>query len=375
MIQSDKKNHQSKAKKSLYIVGTNGLPARYGGWDMLLHHLTLALSKDYDIHVYASRFEAIKGVKEHNGAFIRTVPLKANGFQSIIYDFLTMLDASIRGADHVLVLGVSGGIFFPIFKLFNSNIILNPDGAEWKRSKFGKFTTQFLKLSEKLAIKYADKVIADSKVISADIINDHEVYSTVIEYGGDHVRRIAMSDKTALRYDITSNNYAFKVCRIVPENNIFMILDAFSKMKYKLLMVGNWNNSQFGIEVRDRFIKYKNLSLLDPIYDQEALDEIRSNCRLYIHGHSVGGTNPSLVEAMHLGLTCLVYDVSYNRETTEHCASYFSGKNDLTETATQLWENEERLRSIGKKLQDIAKRRYCWDEIITKYKVTIDSIK
>ena len=109
---------KNKIKKSIYIVGTNGLPVRYGGWDMLLHHLTLSLSEDYEIYVYTSKFEALEGIKVHNGATIKLVPLKANGLQSIFYDFFTMLDASIRGADYILVLGVSGGIFFPLFRFF-----------------------------------------------------------------------------------------------------------------------------------------------------------------------------------------------------------------------------------------------------------------
>ena len=374
MIKTLKKDYHIR-KKTIYIVGTNGLPVRYGGWDMLLHHLTLTLSKDYEIHVYTSSFEALKGVKTHNGAFIKVVPLKANGLQSIIYDFVTMLDASMRGADHILVLGVSGGLFFPIFKLFNSSIILNPDGAEWKRSKFGSFVKRFLKLSEKLGVQYADKVITDSNIIAADILSDYGVRSSVVEYGGDHACRLVLQDNTAYHYGIAQTNYAFKVCRIVPENNIVMILKAFSKTNYKLLMIGNWTNSQFGIETRGRFSSHKNLSLLDPIYDQQALDELRSNCKLYIHGHSVGGTNPSLVEAMYLGLPCLVYDVNYNRETTEGCAMYFSSENDLSEALVQLWQSEDYLRSVGEKLQNIAKRRYRWADIISKYRVVIDTVK
>lgn len=360
-------------KKTIYIVGTNGLPVRYGGWDMLLHHFTLALSEDYEIYVYTSSFEALKGVKQHNGAFIRSVPLKANGLQSIIYDFVTMLDASIRGADHILVLGVSGGIFFPFFKLFKSNVILNPDGAEWKRSKFGGFVKSFLKLSEKIGVKYADKVITDNKVISHELLEDYAVHSSVIEYGGDHSCATALGEKNASLYSIDQENYAFKVCRIVPENNIRMILEAFSKTKYRLLLLGNWNNSKFGVDIRAEYSGYANLSLLDPIYDQRALDELRSNCKIYIHGHSVGGTNPSLVEAMHLGLPCLVYDVNYNRETTEDCAEYFSSQSELSEALPRLWESKEHLDSIREGLLAVAKRRYLWSDIITKYRCVIEN--
>lgn len=368
-----KQSDLKSIKKTIYIVGTNGLPVRYGGWDMLLHNFTLTLSKEYDIHVYTSSFEAIEGIKSHNGAKIDLIPFKANGFQSIIYDFVSMLHASFKRADYILVLGVSGGIFFPIFKLFNSKVILNPDGAEWKRTKFNKFVKNFLKLSEKIAVKFSDKVITDNKVMSQDIMNSYNVDSSVIEYGGDHVKKISLSNATASYFNIKSNNYAFKVCRIVPENNIEMILEAFSKTQFKLILIGNWKNSQFGIDIRKKYLKNKNLLLLDPIYDQEKLDELRSNCRVYIHGHSVGGTNPSLVEAMHLGLPCLIYGVSYNVETTESCAEYFLSEKDILTSLPKLWDNEELINLIGSSMLQIAKKRYLWSSIISKYKNVIES--
>ena len=368
-----KKKLPLSKKKTIYIVGTNGLPVRYGGWDMLLHNLTLTLSKEYNIIVYTSSFEALKGIHSHNGASIKLIPLKANGFQSIIYDFVSMLHASFNRADYILVLGVSGGIFFPIFRLFKSKIILNPDGAEWKRTKFNRFVKMFLKLSEKIAVKFSDKVITDNKIMSKDILHSYDVHSSVIEYSGDHVRKIPLTEVTASSYKIKSNNYAFKVCRIVPENNIEMILEAFSKTQFKLLLIGNWNNSQFGIDIRQKYNNNNNLLLLDPIYDQEKLDELRSNCRIYVHGHSVGGTNPSLVEAMHLALPCLIYGVNYNIETTESSAEYFLSEKDILSGLSKLWNNEEYINSMGNSLLQIAEKRYLWSSIILKYKNVIES--
>jgi glycosyltransferase involved in cell wall biosynthesis len=195
----------------------------------------------------------------------------------------------------------------------------------------------------------------------------------VIEYGADPAIATELRETTASLYGIHKNSYAFKVCRIVPENNIVMILEAFAKTNHKLVMIGNWANSRFGIDVRDRFRKYENFSLLDPIYDQIALDELRSNCRLYVHGHSVGGTNPSLVEAMYLGLPCLVFDVNYNRETTEDAARYFASESDILSSLDELWSRNDYLDSMGKKLNDIAKRRYSWSDIVKKYRLVIDS--
>lgn len=339
---------------------------------MLLHHLTAGLSEEYRIYVYTSSFEAEKNVKTHNGATIKLVPLRANGFQSVFYDFFTMLDACLRGADCILVLGVSGGIFFPLFRMFKSIVVLNPDGAEWKRSKFSGLARSFLKFSERVAVKFSDRVISDNKIIASDLAARYGVESSIIEYGGDHAFGKALTKSTRALYDIEENTYAFKVCRIVPENNIDMILEAFSKTNLKLVLVGNWENSVYGKAVRQKYGLFENLVLLDPIYDQATLDELRSNCYLYVHGHSVGGTNPSLVEAMYLSLPCLVFDVSYNRETTEDLAFYFSSEEELVAALSDFRLGDSELVSVGMALGRVARERYRWSDIVEKYRLVID---
>ena len=260
-----------------------------------------------------------------------------------------------------------------IFKLFKSKVILNPDGVEWQRSKFGNLTKFFLKLSEKIGTMYADKVIADNKVIADDLLKKHGVVSTVIEYGADHSSQVDLRNSTASRYSIKKNNYAFKVCRIVPENNIRMILEEFSKTKYKLLLIGNWKNSKFGIDLRKEYSDCQNLSLLDPIYDQEELDEL-SNCRLYIHGGTASRNKSFFGRGNVSRVTCLVFDVNYNRETTEEAAKYFKTSVEFQNALKILWESDELLYSMSKKLKNIALRRFEWKEIIMKYKYLIENI-
>jgi glycosyltransferase involved in cell wall biosynthesis len=164
--------------------------------------------------------------------------------------------------------------------------------------------------------------------------------------------------------------YAFKVCRIEPENNVGTVLEAFSQLpKYTLVVVGNWKNSAYGIALREQYKAFSNLILLDPIYDQRTLDALRGNAMVYIHGHSAGGTNPSLVEAMYLGLPVLAYGVSYNRTTTEHKALYFKDDNDLK----WLIENTSvpELKALGETMGAVAQRRYTWKRIAEHYRLLI----
>jgi glycosyltransferase involved in cell wall biosynthesis len=133
------------------------------------------------------------------------------------------------------------------------------------------------------------------------------------------------------------------------------------------MIVGNWNYSKYGIHLRKRYQKFSNISMIDPIYDQHALNEIRSNCRLYIHGHSVGGTNPSLVEAMCLGLCVLAFSVDYNKSTTKDSALYFSTADELTSLVRYVYENESLQQEVGARLLQLGHKEYNWANIINEY--------
>jgi glycosyltransferase involved in cell wall biosynthesis len=351
------------------IIGTNGLPGRYGGWDQLLNHLTLNLKDEFSFVVYTSSYNAVKGLKEYNGAKIRIIPLKANGIQSIFYDAISMFHA-IFYYDKLLILGTSGCIFLPLIKLFKTKkqtIILNPDGQEWKRGKWNKFAKWFLALSEKFGVKYSNVVISDNKKIQDYLIQKYKRDSILIEYGGDNAKYVPISEETCQKYGIKPNQYAFKVCRIEPENNIDMILEAFKETEMTFILVGNWNFSKYGQYTRKKYSMYKNLRLLDPIYEQTVLDELRGNCGIYIHGHSVGGTNPSLVEAMNLGLCCIAYNVEYNIETTENKAIYFSNSLEIKKIINNFQNNEINFASYKTMMKDIATKRYKWKIITDKY--------
>ncbi|MBB5636587.1 glycosyltransferase involved in cell wall biosynthesis [Pedobacter cryoconitis] len=353
-------------KLKVAIIGTNGLPGRYGGWDQLLNHLTINLRDKFSFIVYTSSHDAVKGLKEYNGAQLKIVPLKANGMQSVLYDIVSLIHAAFK-YDVLIVLGTSGCIFLPFIRLAGKKIILNPDGAEWKRGKWSKPIKWFLKVSESFGIKYSDVVVSDNKVIQEYIKDTYHKDAELIEYGGDNASPVLLSSKTAGDYGITALNYAFKVCRIEPENNIDLILEAFKDSKVKFILVGNWNFSSYGKNLRAQYANHANLNLLDPIYDQKTLDELRGNCGLYIHGHSVGGTNPSLVEAMNLGLCCVVFDVNYNRETTENSAVYFKTANELKAVVNNYEAGAFDPVIYREKMKEIAKRRYYWSLITEKY--------
>ena len=356
--------------KKIAIIGTVGIPAKYGGFETLVENLTRYLAKDFDMTVYCSSRAYDKKLKMYNNAKLEYLDLNAHGIQSILYDIVSLLKA--KDFDVLLVLGDSGCIFLPILKIFSkAKIIVNIDGLEWKREKWSKFAKSFLKLSEKMAVKYADAVVVDNKVIQDYVASTYAKEGALIAYGADHVERIAISDEVLDQFHFLNDRYAFNVCRIEPENNLHMILEAFSQQNtLALVIIGNWKASKYGMDLLEKYATIDHIHLLAPVYDQKILNQIRSNAYVYLHGHSAGGTNPSLVEAMYLGLPVFAYGVDYNRETTENSAVYFLNAMELQRLIESIDENY--LRSVGKKMSEISNRRYRWSLISDKYAALFD---
>jgi glycosyltransferase involved in cell wall biosynthesis len=265
----------------------------------------------------------------------------------------------------MLILGVSGCIFLPLIKLISpSKLIVNIDGLEWRRGKWGNFAKWFLKFSEKCAVGFADVVVADNLAILKYIKETYCKDSALIPYGGDQAKLSSLNLSSL--YPNIDKIYAFKVCRIEPENNLDIILEAFIHLDLiQLVIVGNWSNSEYGTKLRKKYCTFKNMHLLDPIYDVEKLNCLRSSCSFYIHGHSAGGTNPSLLEAMHLSLPIIAFDCEFNRETTENKALFFEDASTLRShlLSTNAFERSE----ISLQMKNIANCRYTWEIVSKQY--------
>ena len=228
---------------------------------------------------------------------------------------------------------------------------------------------KFLIFSEWMAVQFADRIITDNAALQDYAREEYGIESSLIEYGADHVEG-ATNPIDIINFPFLISDYAFKVCRIEPENNIHIVLEAFLKTpQIPLIIVGNWKDSAYGKNLLEKYGQVDHFYLLDPIYDPNILNQLRSNCLVYIHGHSAGGTNPSLVEAMYLGLPIIAFDVIYNKITTEYSSEYFSTSENLIEKVLSLSVNE--LSDLGANMQAIAKRRYTWSLIAEKYESVV----
>ncbi|MDO8967489.1 DUF1972 domain-containing protein [Algoriphagus sp.] len=352
--------------KKLAILGIVGVPSNYGGFETLVDNLLDHLPKFFEVTVFCESKSYPDKLESYKGAKLVYLNKKANGAQSIIYDSVSLLK-SYKNQDFILLLGVSGAIMIPLLMPFTkAKIITHIDGLEWKRDKWGWFAKKFLKFSESLAVKYSDGVVADNKHIQEYITSEYGKDSFLIAYGANHVSPVE-PDSYRKKFSFLDSPYVFTVCRIEPENNVEMQLRAFKECEIGMpyVVVGNWNANDYGMKLYHEYSKVKNIILYNPIYEMEELNVLRSNCFFYLHGHSAGGTNPSLVEAMYLRLPVIAYGVNYNKETTFGKALYF---NDFEELKTLLLQIRELDRDqMMEDLAKLAKKNYSWKAISKKY--------
>ena len=348
--------------KKISIIGTVGVPACYGGFESLVENMLDYTPEDVEYTIFCTSKKYETKLESYKGANLLYLDLNANGKDSIMYDYKSMkmsLDSDI-----MLILGVSGCMFLPfIRRKFKGKIITNIDGLEWKRDKWNFIAKWLLHYSEKMAVKYSDIIIGDNKGITDYVKEAYKKDAVLIAYGGDHVSKID-DDTLYEKYPFCKNSYSVTVCRIEPENNIHKILEAFSKMpEEQLVMVGNWKNGEYGIELKEKYSLFTNIHLLDPIYESHTINWIRSNSTIYIHGHSAGGTNPSLVEAMNFGLPIFAFDCIYNKATTDNKCLYWKD----TEELISLFSKKENLENIAKEMKSIGQKEYSWKKIAEQY--------
>ncbi|MEO5911289.1 MAG: DUF1972 domain-containing protein [Pelobium sp.] len=350
----------------LAIVGIRGLPNTYGGFETLADYLVKYLATELEITVFCSSVDMKSNSTTYMGANLEYISISSHGFKGIIYDNFALLK-SINKFDKILLLGFGGGLLMPFFGINKRKIIVNIGGLDWKRDKWGLIGKTIIKSFEKLLLKNAGLIVSDNLMIKKYIKETYNRDSSLIAYGGDQSQQIEINPESIKTYPFLKNPYALSVARIQSDNQIVLLLETFKRYgKKHFVLVGNFKDSSFGIDILEKYKNIENISLVEAIYNRDILDMIRSNCDYYVHAHSAGGTNPALVEAMHLSLPIFAYANGYNEHTTGNLALYFKKQEDLIKLIEQ--ENELDLKIMGESLYKKAISDYCWSDITEKYK-------
>ena len=355
-------------KKTIAIIGSNGIPAKYGGFETLAENLVKNLNSKYNFIVYCS---TIYGKHEKVNFYKNTklvyLPFKANGVQSLFYDFFSFFHA-LFFSKTILFLGpTSSGIITLFNFFFNRKIIVNHGGLnEWEREKYTHIEKKWAKLNHKLAAKCASINITDNTLLQKSLLETFKANSLIIRYGGNHNDKINVGRDILKDYPFLNQKYYLCVARAQVDNNIHLLINAFKGINsYPLVVISNWNISKYGKDIIKENKDNPNLILIDAIYDIGVLNEIRKNCYVYIHTHSYCGTAPSLVEVMNLKVPIICFDVPTNRETTHNQSFYFNSIKSLADIICKI--NSKQLIQCKKDMFKIAREEYNWKKVSKEY--------
>jgi glycosyltransferase involved in cell wall biosynthesis len=349
------------------ILGTRGIPNAYGGFEQFAQYLALGLHrKGYEVYVYNSsdhpyQDKEWKGIRiVHCGDWEKRIGTAGQFF----YDYNCFRDAAGRHFDVLLQLGyTSSSIWRRLWPRDAVNVI-NMDGLEWKRSKYNKLTRKFLRHAESWAVKYGDILVADSIGIRDYIQDQYGRPSVYIPYGADIPA--AFDEAVPARYGLVPDGYYLLMARMEPENNIEMIIRGWmaSEKTKPMVVIGNPTNA-FGRYLL-RTYRHENLHFIGAIYEAETVNALRHYSSIYLHGHSVGGTNPSLLEAMACGCSIVAHDNPFNKAILNEQALYFSSP---AEVCAILEEQSvsQRLSEYKEKNVEKIKKLYNWARIIDEY--------
>lgn len=310
-----------------------------------------------DANLYEDKSERYRGVKR---VFIG---LPANGVSSIIHDLLAFMKI-YKCSSHIFVLGVSGGVWFPLFRLMcnlkGKKLIVNVDGLEWRRSKHGVLKRFFLKFSDAVAQKFSHHVVVDNRGLVDFLTRSGKLKYSTIPYPGDYASE-ELPDVQCIK------NTALTICRIEPENQIEMLIEACLNSRHISLytIIGNWNHSDYARSLRIKYQNKNKIQLLDPVYDINVLKKFRLQAAFYLHGHSVGGTNPSLVEMLFFDSSIFAFDCIFNRETAQDAIRYFKTSEEL---AIMLDSHDDAL-NINSRLN--LRRDYSTEQIINQLMILL----
>ena len=365
-VVSEKTNN---SMKRLIINGIRGLPAAHGGFETFAECLSLYLVKQgWEVIVYCQEESGEKTIEEWKGITLVKIPVSRKGsLGTIIFDFKSIID-SLKYRTTVLTLGYNTAIFNIIYRFFGIKNIINMDGIEWKRSKWSAPVKAWFYLNELIGSAVGHHLIADNPEIEKHLTrvryNKHKI--TMIPYGADESH---ISNTDALEsFGLKQNQYALVIARPEPENSILEIIASFSATDcdIKLVVLGNYNASD---AYQASVLRAANdrVNFVGAIYDPAIVQTLRTYCRFYIHGHQVGGTNPSLVEALGCGSPVLAQGNRFNRWVLGESGLYFSDIVDLKQGIERYCVDDELVQSMREASLQRWQEKFTWPAVLAQY--------
>lgn len=353
----------------LAFIGTRGVPANYGGFETFYEELGKRLTeRGHEVTVYCRDSYYSEKLDEYLGMKLVYLPnLKKKSLDTLSHSFFSILHAIRQPYDVYMVCNAANSPVLLIPRLLGKQIAINTDGLEWKRGKWGKLARKYYKLSEWIATRLANRIVADSIGIQDYYREEYGADSSYIAYGAPAVT--SSQPHLVEKFGVRPGEYFLQVTRFEPENNPLLTLQAFKKLNTtkKLVLIGgvpypSGYSRAMEEEVGDRII------LPGPVYDKDVLNELWANCYGYIHGNEVGGTNPALLQAMGAGCFTIAIDVSFSRDVLRDCGIFYNKSVDgLRDKMQWALDNESILGPFKQKAVARIKDFYNWGLVADKY--------
>lgn len=358
--------HKTSINKTVAIIGTRGIPNSYGGFEYFAEHLSVSLvNKGYQTLVLEPA-KTSTSIKDYHG--VVRVPVKVcshlpHAIRKIIYGCKSLKKAKRINADAIICCGYTPALFFIFYnKSFRKRIIVNLDGIEWKRAKWNFVGKLFLRLTEHLSVKWSGRLVADNKGIKDYILEKHGKETELIAYGVNIPNKRPEVGPLAAK-GLMPNNYGLTVARIEPENQIELIIKSFIKASKTLVIVGGICN-RYAKVLHKKYSSLPNVVFWGAEYNSDILLSLRSHANLYVHGHTVGGTNPSLLEAMACGCKIAAHNNLFNHHTLDNTGLYFDNESQLSDLIENYWNKTESWGTVAKLR---ATEQYFWEVVTNKY--------
>ena len=354
--------------KNLVVLGSRGIPNNHGGFETFCEELALYFNKKYNVIVYCQILgKGDKVIKKWKNITLINIYTKSfSAKQTIIFDFKSVIH-SLQFDGIFLVLGYNTAIFNIIHRFFNKKIIFNMDGMEWKRKKWNFLQKVWLYINQYIAILISNIIIADHPLIYNYFLSrTSESKLLTIPYGA-HIYKFRNNKNN---YSSNKTKYYLVLARVEPENQIYEILQAFlnSNKKYSIFIVGTIDiNNEYHKKILNISSSSKKIHFLGPVYNKKKLYFLRKNSLLYIHGHTVGGTNPSLVEAMASGCAIVAHDNVFNRGVLGSKGLYFKNTNDLKLIFENYSTQEKSIEDLRRHCFNRYKKMFTWELVLKEY--------
>ncbi len=360
------------------ILGTRGIPNNYGGFEQFAEYLSVGLvEKGHEVTVYSPHFHDYKE-PVYKGVRIKHLyspeQVVGHSFGSFFYDYACLKDA-LKGNDMFDILYelgytsvVPSYIWFNVRKLKSPILITNMDGLEHRRLKFNRWVRYFLRWEEKMAIRYSPHIITDNKAVHDYHLAKYGKGSKFLAYGAcAHTNH---REEYLDEFNLKAGNYFLVIARMEPENNIEMVIKGYleSEMRDKPLIIVGRTKTSHGKYLFDKYHQTEGIRFVNGIYDFDKLCALRRFSYVYFHGHSVGGTNPSLLEAMASRCFIAAHDNEFNRSILKENALFFHHERDITRilngmpTLSPVIKNDIITRNL-----EVAQNGYSWEKLINDY--------